>query len=453
MNSRISLRWGAGWFYKPVPRLRIHLILLAMLAGSYAFCPAIVTGQEASPAMFSASLRTLLFFDGQEPANSTQNPDNAFLRLYRYSGEFHVRPDFVLESAYGAAVVKPRITTYYRWWEDGVIAGNTDSQSKFFVNEWRLQSKLHDALLLSVGKEKLLWGSSFLVSPSNILFKDTERINPKSEVEGKYLARLIYLPNTTFTINVISRTQREENELHEVDRPIRAVRAEMIGSSSLVGVIGYLQQHSRFRLGSYGQLTASDATVLYYDGIVSRGSDVLYPAQKPGSPLDGEFSRPYQESEKLFTTVTAGGAYTFLSGSTVSLEFLYNGSGYNDAEAKDYYSVRASADRHFFDQGVPGSFSRKTLAQALNNGSPFLRRYYFMMQYQEREIWNVLDIVLRYTHGLEENAGQASSILEWRLSDTFQFFNVNAVALHGGNETEFHSILTKSFMAGIEAQF
>ena len=40
------------------------------------------------------------------------------------------------------------------------------------------------ALFLSFGKEKMLWGPSFLASPSNILFADIEKINPKTEVEG-----------------------------------------------------------------------------------------------------------------------------------------------------------------------------------------------------------------------------------------------------------------------------
>jgi hypothetical protein len=218
-------------------------------------------------------------------------------------------------------------------------------------------------------------------------------------------------------------------------------------------VIGYQRQDDRFRLGSFGQWTASDALVLYYDGIVTKGPDAFYPIEDQAGPLGGAFVRKYEGSGRLFTTVTAGGAYTFLTGSTTSIEFLYNGQGYNDAEAAEYYRLRQSASDHFFEGNALAGLSQATLGGALNNGLPFLRRYYLMGQYQVREIRNVLDVIMRYTHSLEEHTGQASSILEWRLSDRVQFFNINVVAVNGGRDSEFGSILSKSFLAGIEVHF
>jgi hypothetical protein len=76
-----------------------------------------------------------------------------------------------------------------------------------------------------------------------------------------------------------------------------------------------------------------------------------------------------------------------------------------------------------------------------------------MAQFQEREIRNVLDVMLRYVYGLEERSGQASTILEWQISKRLQFFNINTVAISGGGDTEFNSVLAGSFMAGIEAHF
>src|SRR3990172_34776 len=162
---------------------------------------------------FSYSSRALLFVDTQDPGNSTQNPDNAFLRLYRYSGELHVRPDFFLELPYVSGLFKPRAMAYYRWWKDGVVAGETDSDSRFFVNEWRLQVRPVSELFLSFGKEKLLWGSSFLASPSNLFFKDMEKTRPKNEIEGKYLAKIQYLPNDVVTFSLISNTQKLDDGL------------------------------------------------------------------------------------------------------------------------------------------------------------------------------------------------------------------------------------------------
>ena len=77
-----------------------------------------------------------------------------------------------------------------------------------------------------------------------------------------------------------------------------------------------------------------------------------------------------------------------------------------------------------------------------------------MGQFQVREIKNVLDVIVRYTHGIEEDAGQASSIIEWRISDHLQLFNINTITLNsGGRNTEFNSMFTSNYMVGIETHF
>jgi len=408
-------------------------------------------GQEEHDLTYTVN--TLLFGYAQYPAHSTQNPDNAFLNLYRYSTDLQVRPDIFLEKPFLSAVFKPRFTTSYRWWEDGPAKGGTDSLSRAFVNEWRVQAKTFSTLFLSFGKEKLLWGSSFLASPSNIIFKDTEKVNPKSEVEGKYLAKLLYVPNAEVTVSIIAETQQDENERRETLKPLQAMKADLLGGNYQVSVIAYHRQDDRLRLGSFGQWTTSDALLLYYDGIVTRGTDALYPVQDAANPLGGTFVQQYDDSGRLITTAIAGGAYTFLSGSTLSMEFLYNGQGYTDAEAQEYYRLRRSASDHLFDGGLLSGLSQKTLGEALGTGSPFLRRYYLMGQFQFKEIANVLDLIVRYTHSLEEHAGQASTILEWQLSERVRFFNITTFGVNSGGDTEYNALMSKSIMAGIEVHY
>ncbi|HUJ18355.1 MAG TPA: hypothetical protein VL197_10225 [Nitrospirota bacterium] len=94
-----------------------------------------------------------------------------------------------------------------------------------------------------------------------------------------------------------------------------------------------------------------------------------------------------------------------------------------------------------------------TLAETLNTGLPFLKRYYVMGQFQVREIKSVLDVIVRYIYGLEEHAGQASTIVEWQVSDRIQLFNINTAAVDHGSQNEFNSLINKSFMAGIEIHF
>lgn len=409
-----------------------------------AYSPSLAMAGTAADA-FSSNIRILLYADIVHPANSTQNPDNAFLQLYRYSGEIDLRPDFFWNQPYLNAVLKPRFASAYRWWEDGMPDGRKDGLSRAYVNEWRIQGKAASMLFLSFGKEKLLWGPSFLADPSNILFNNAEKINPKREIEGKYLATLLFIPDNAATFTIGSETQKEESPLGESLKPLRFLKADLMGSNYTVSLIGYHRQHDRLRLGSYGQWTASDALILYYNGLVTKGTDAFYPGE-------GAFIKKYENSRRLYSVVSAGGSYTFLAGSTMSIEFLYNGQGYNDAEAAEYYRLRQTAAIHLFDSSMAG-LPQKTLAEALNTGQPFLRKYYLMGQFQFREIRNVADLILRYLYSMEDHAGVASTILELQVTDRIQFFNINSAAVSQARETEVRALVEKSFMAGIEVHF
>ncbi len=428
------------------------LLLCAALVAMPLLALAEKQDPQAANDWFSRNFRALLFTEMQEPSNSSQTPDNAFLRIPRYQVELDLRPDFAVETPMVSWTFKPRVIATAEWWRDGEPTGERDREARFFVNEWMVQPKLTDDLFISFGKEKLLWGASFLVSPSNILFKDTEKANPKAEVEGKYMGRVVYMPNRNVTIMGIDETQREENAFGGPLRPIRAIKVDILGSSSQVSVIGYAQQHERFRLGSYGQWTASDAVVLYYDGIVSKGTDVLYPVLDPANPLGGSMGPVNEQSSRPFATVTVGGSYTFLSGETLSIEFLYNGVGYDDNEARNYYALRQHAAAGYLSNGPLVGLSAMTLADTLNPGMPFLRRYYLLAQVQEREIGNVLDVMVRFVRSLEENSGLASVIVEWQVAKRVQLFTIDSIAF-GGKETEFRSLIEKSFLAGVELHF
>jgi hypothetical protein len=137
----------------------------------------------------------------------------------------------------------------------------------------------------------------------------------------------------------------------------------------------------------------------------------------------------------------------------MTLEFLYNSEGYGNAGARDYYDLRRNASDHYFDTGPLSGLSQRTLAESLNTGLPFLRKYYLMAQYQEKEIKNVLDVILRYAYSIEEDAGAATTIVEWKLSDRMSLFNINNISTHNSKNTEYNALVRNSFMLGVETHF
>src|SRR5450759_138059 len=143
---------------------------------------------------FSADLRVLTYGIIQEPAKSSQNPDNNFLQLPHYTADLEIRPDLRLDLNFLELSAKPRAKLEFRIWEEGSRSGDTQWKSDVYVNEWLARLKARENLFVSYGRENLQWGPSFLFSPSNPFFRDNGRSNPYVEVPGMDFGRLVFIP-------------------------------------------------------------------------------------------------------------------------------------------------------------------------------------------------------------------------------------------------------------------
>lgn len=75
---------------------------------------------------FDYSLRTLASGTCQDPANSSQNPDNDFFQIPQYLADLELRPDFYLNFKLLELSAKPRVSLEWRGWEEGDREGETD---------------------------------------------------------------------------------------------------------------------------------------------------------------------------------------------------------------------------------------------------------------------------------------------------------------------------------------
>ena len=83
----------------------------------------------------------------------------------------------------------------------------------------------------------------------------------------------------------------------------------------------------------------------------------------------------------LKPVVLVGGSYTFETKGTLTMEYAYNGQGYNDAQADRYYSLRRRAANAFASGGRMSGLAQRTLGQTAGTGLRFLRRNYALLQY------------------------------------------------------------------------
>ena len=401
---------------------------------------------------FEYSVRILASGTCQDPANSSQNPDNDFFQIPRYLADLELRPDFYLNFRLLELSAKPRVSLEWRGWEEGDREGETDWDDEFFVNEWLARIRMTENLFISYGRGNLQWGPSYLFSPSNPFFRDNGRSNPKREVPGMDFARLVWLPAMSWTLSVIANLDKGRQEFQFIEfEKTYALKLDYAGQEAYAGLILSRKENDRDRLGAFGGWTATDALLLYGEGTISKGTDALYP-EKANNPFGASMEAIDDEGSSLKGIVLIGGSYTLEMGPTLTMEYVYNSPGYSNGEAKDYYSLRKNASDAFDLTGPISDLSRLTLSQTAAPGLRFLRRNYVMFQYNHNDIRDVLNLTFRWTQNIDDGSGQFISIVEYFVGEHTQLFSIGTIN-SGAGDTEFGSILNYQWMIGLEYTF
>jgi hypothetical protein len=438
---------------------KILSIIVFLLIATWGWWPQLAnaddTGEAKSSVVqkikdgFSADLRILTYGIIQEPAKSSQNPDNNFLQIPHYTADLEIRPDFRLDLNFLELSAKPRAKMEFRIWEEGLRSGDTQWKSDLYVNEWLVRVKARENLFASYGRENLQWGPSFLFSPSNPFFLDNGRSNPFLEVPGMDFARVVFIPHSLWTMSFIVNTDEGRNLLLGPDpfEKTYALKADYTGRENYASLI-ISQKDYKKTLGFFGGWTISDALLLYGEGRLAQGSNALY-AQEDMSPLGASMQKIHQDDPDIKPIILVGGSYTLDGSGTFSLEYAYNAPGYNSDEADIYYALRRNGATAFNMGGMAGALGLMTLGQTINPGLRFLRKNYAMLQYTQSNIKNKIEIFMRWTQNLDDGSGQASAYMTYSLGNHLELFSLGVVSA-GGRDTEFGSILNYQLMFGLK---
>jgi len=436
--------------------LLIIFLLLIFLGGWYAETAKAGDDKEISASLmqkltdgFSADLRMLTYGIVQEPANSTQNPNNNFLQLPHYTANLELRPDLRLKMDPLELSAKPRAMLEFNIWQEGSRQGDTQWKSDVYVNEWLARLKARDNLFVSYGRENLQWGPSFLFSPSNPFFQDNGRSNPFLELPGMDFARLVWIPHSSWTTSFIVNTDEGRNMLYGPGpfKIIYALKVDYTGRENYASII-LSQKDYKNSLGFFGGWTVSDAVLLYGEGTVTQGSRALYP-QRDNTPLGASMQQIHQDDSAIQSILLVGSSYTLEASGTISLEYVYNGPGYNADEAGIYYTVRGRGAAALNMSGLAGSLGQMTLSQTANTGLRFLRNNYVMLQYVQNNIKNKIDIFTRWTQNLDDGSCQASAYVTYSLGNHLELFSLGVIN-GGSKDTEFGSFLNYQAMIGLK---
>jgi hypothetical protein len=266
--------------------------------------------------------------------------------------------------------------------------------------------------------------------------------------------RLVWLPDLAWTLSFIANTGegRSAKSAASEFEPAYAVKLDHIGSDSYFSLIGSYTEKDLSRLGGFWEKTISDALLVYTEGSVQKGADVLYPEADESRQPGWAMRAIRKNASTLYPAALVGASYTLLSGPVLTAEYLYNGLGYDDGLADDYLALRGAAADAFNAPGSTGDAARSLLGQTADINLRFLRQHYLMLQYLQNDIKNVLSITLRLIYNIEDGGGRWISIMNWDLTDHLQLFSVGS-ANTGSHDTEFRSVIDWQWVMGFQYTF
>ncbi len=389
------------------------------------------------------SLRLLGSHRYQVPTLGGLNPDNRVLGLPRHTTEGEVRVDATIDLGRLLLSAKPRLRLTRDRWQDGPRSGDSDTDEETLLLEGTARVRLHDTLFVSLGRENLQWGPAQLVNPSNPFFAENGRENPVREIAGMDFVRVVWLPTYSWTVSWIANTGLGQGNLQGRDwHPSQALKVEYVGYEANGGVLVHGGPDHKTSVRAYGRWTASDALLVYAEGSLQKGTDVLYPTEGP-PPLGLTLDDTRSSDPAILPFTVVGASYTMELGPTFTLEYAYNGEGYDEGEADRLFDLAHGA----------GALVEAGLLEPDPDGPApglrLLRRHYLFGQYLHSEIADRFTVLLRWTQNLNDLSGLGTAFLEWNASDRWRLFSFTAYG-SGGNRDEFGSAVRWLGLLGVE---
>lgn len=318
-----------------------------------------------------------------------------------------------------------------------------------YLQEWFIGYTVAD-WQLSYSRELTFWGPSLFSSPSNPFYGSSDQSNPFIELGAREFVRLDGTFDAPVQLSFIVNTSEGRDLSAPADfDPSFSVKGEYTGESFFGGLIA-THDTSVDRLGLFGQMTVSDALLLYADtGLKSSSSAIFVPDGQPPSSFDfgtrGDSDAPYLDA-------VFGGSYTSVDGSTWALEYRRNTEGFDKSELDRYFDLSESAAASLRDDPTDEA-ARTALLLAADAGGRSLGRNYIHAEYFKRDLLLNLSVDLRLMLSLESLGGQLVSVVNYYVSDNLGF--AANLVFNFGDEAgnEYRRYVDQVYFAGVKFYF
>lgn len=375
---------------------------------------------------------------------SLVNPDNQIAKLPRTQAEIDPRVDLTLKVDPCFLQLKPR---GFFVWEGSAPGAGARASTDAYLNEGRLSCQMPGNVNVEVGRSVLLWGSAILLSPSNPFFAETGKTDPVRELLGRDIVRVTAQIAPQWSVEGISNFHVDTRDATKpYFSPVTALKVNWTGDSVSASALVSHRDNGVNRLGAYGTWTVSDALLFYGDASVGQGRNALFAEQHEQAPGGWVLTQNQTRDSSWRASALLGASYTFLSGWTQTLELLYNGDGYSSGERRAYQSAIESGNSALA-MGNPAAAG--LLGQALNPQQNLLGRRYALVQLGRTDLFNKLDLTLRYIQAFDAPyGGNLALSLNYKLSPAAELFAYGQWNV-GNPQSEFLQLYRFSVMSGL----
>ena len=211
-------------------------------------------------------------------------------------------------------------------------AFGSQQHNEGYFSQWQVRVRAAESWNVAAGREVLNWGAGQFRSPSSPFYFDNGRSDPLRELVGMDALKLSWTPDMQSSVN-LARIVRSGYGATQPDmwRDSWLAKFDQRGDDWAYGVVAVKAPHMPAFYGAHGQMTMSDALMLYGEVGSSARAFALQ------SPADVTQPFTVQAPSSRRTTALAGAAYTFEDGKSLTAEYLHEGHGYTSAQESAYF--------------------------------------------------------------------------------------------------------------------
>ncbi|MBE7169188.1 MAG: hypothetical protein INR73_01265 [Williamsia sp.] len=379
----------------------------------------------------------------------TVNPENRIAKLNRTDGGLYLRPEFKWESGSFEVVAKPRLNINING-DKGGLFQRDKYDNRLYMQELKAKWQLNQRIYVIGGRYVKYMGTSAFFNPSNPFILDNlGTLNPKLEIEPMDFVELNWSAHTDWNFSFIANLGDAGKSIYQAPffrfKRSYGLFGEYYGDSENFGFLATVDEAHRYHGGWYGHKNISEALVLWTDCALDYNPNRFYPvAGHHTNLLNYEMVNDGSNNRGFFTGLL-GGSYTFKTGPTLQVNYLYNGKGYNSKQMDLYNQMISTAANYNFD--ITKDLANLNLGRALNTGTLYLRHHYVFSQLGDSDVFGQLDYNFRYLYSFDDRGSQLSSLLEWNLKDNMQLYSVTIGNF--GKQTDLNKLLRFQVMLGL----